>query len=93
VRDELGQLHKIVDTVEVCLRHAHEEKAQATHAIKKAHEEIIEQRQAVQQEKNALQEKFEDRVKIQKDKEKLLAKKIGIEEAINRAFLSMTGLD
>jgi hypothetical protein len=48
----------------------------------------------VQQEKNALQSKFEeDRVNIQKEKEKLLAKKIGIEEAVNRAFLSITILE
>jgi hypothetical protein len=43
---------------------------QATHALKKSQEEIIEQCQATQQEKNALQEKFEeDRAKIQKEKE------------------------
>jgi VIT1/CCC1 family predicted Fe2+/Mn2+ transporter len=48
----------------------------------------------VQQEKNSLQSQFEeDRVKIQKEKEQLLAKQIGIEEAINRAFFSMTGLE
>jgi hypothetical protein len=48
----------------------------------------------MQQEKNALQEKIEeDRAKIQKEKEQLLAKKIGIEEAINRAFLSVTDLE
>jgi VIT1/CCC1 family predicted Fe2+/Mn2+ transporter len=94
VGDESVQLRKIVDTVEVCLRHAQEEKAQATQALKKAQEEIIEQRQAAQQEKNALQEKFEeDRAKIQKEKEQLLAKQIGIEEAVNRAFLSVTGLE
>jgi hypothetical protein len=92
--DESVQLRKIVDTVEVCLRHAQEEKAQATQALKKAQEEIIEQRQAAQQEKNALQEKFEeDRAKVQKEKEQLLVKQIGIEEAVNRAFLSVTGLE
>jgi hypothetical protein len=32
-------------------------------------------------------------VKIQKEKEQLLAKKIGIEEAVKRAFLSMTDLE
>ena len=48
----------------------------------------------MQQEKNALQEKFEeDRVKIQEEKEKLLAKKIGIEEEVNREFLSVTNLE
>jgi hypothetical protein len=58
-------LRKIVDTVEVCLQRAQEEKVQATQALKKAQEEIIEQRQAAQQEKNALQEKFEeDRAKV-----------------------------
>jgi hypothetical protein len=49
---------------------------------------------AVQQERDALQEKLEeDRVKIQKEKEQLLVKQIGIEEAVNRAFLSVTGLE
>ena len=67
---------------------------QATQALKKAHEEIIEQREAAQQEKNALQEKFEeDRTKIQKEKEQLFVKQIGIEEAVKRAFHSMNGLD
>jgi hypothetical protein len=48
----------------------------------------------VQQEKNALQEKFEeDRVKIQKEKEKFLAKQIGIEEAVNKALLSVISLE
>jgi VIT1/CCC1 family predicted Fe2+/Mn2+ transporter len=48
----------------------------------------------VQQEKDTLQAKFgEDRAKIQKEKEQLLAKQIGIEEAIKRAFLSVTGLE
>jgi hypothetical protein len=56
--------------------------------------EFIEQRQAMQQEKNSLQEKFEeDRAKIQKEKEQLLTKKIGIEEAVNKAFRSVTGLE
>jgi hypothetical protein len=92
--DESVQLHKIVDIVEVRLRRAQEEKAQATQALKKAQEEIIEQRQAAQQEKNSLQAKFEeDRAKVQKEKEQLLAKQIEIEEAVNRAFLSVTNLE
>ena len=53
VGDESIQLYKIDDIVEVRLRHAQEEKVQATQALKKAQEEIIEQRQATQQEKNA----------------------------------------
>jgi hypothetical protein len=35
----------------------------------------------------------EDRMKIQKEKEKLLAKQTRIEEAVNRAFHSVTGLE
>jgi hypothetical protein len=67
---------------------------QATQALKKAQEEIIEQRQAAQQEKNVLQAKFEeDRVKIEKKKENLLVKQIGIEEEVNRAFLFVTSLE
>jgi hypothetical protein len=92
--DEPVQLCKIADTVEVCLWKAQEETTQATQALKQAQEEVIEQRRAAQQEKDAIQEKFEeDRVKIQKEKEQLLAKQIGIEEAVNRAFHSVTGLE
>jgi hypothetical protein len=92
--NEPVQLRKIADTVEVCLRKAQEETMQATQALKQAQEEIIEQRRAAQQEKDTLQAKFEeDRAKIQKEKEKLLAKQIGIEEAVNRAFRSVTGLE
>jgi 3-methyladenine DNA glycosylase Mpg len=48
----------------------------------------------MQQEKNALQEKFEeDRAKIQKEKEHFLTKKIGIEEAVNRALRFVIGLE
>jgi hypothetical protein len=48
----------------------------------------------MQQEKNSFQEKFEeDRVKIQKEKEQLLAKQIGIEEAVNRSFFYVTNLE
>jgi VIT1/CCC1 family predicted Fe2+/Mn2+ transporter len=94
VGDESVQLRKIADTIVVCLRHTQEEKAQATQALKKAREEIIEQCQAAQQEKNALQEKFEeDREKIQKEKENLLAKQVGIEEIVNISFHFMTGLE
>jgi hypothetical protein len=65
--DELVQLHKITDTVKVCLQKAQEETTQATQALKQAQEEIIEQRRAAQQEKDTIQEKFEeDREKIQK---------------------------
>jgi chromosome segregation ATPase len=92
--DESVQLRRIADIVEVRLRKAEEVTAQATQALKQAQEEIIEQRRAAQQEKEAIQEKFDkDREKIQKEKEQLLAKQIGIEEAVNRAFLSVTGLE
>jgi hypothetical protein len=92
--NEPVQLHQIANTVEVHLQKAQEETTQATQALKQAQEEIIEQRRAAQQEKDTLQAKFEeDRAKIQKEKEKLLAKQIGIEEAVNKAFLSVTGLE
>jgi len=43
---------------------------QATEALKKEHEEIIEHHRVAQKEKEAIQAKFdEDRAKIQKDKE------------------------
>jgi hypothetical protein len=67
---------------------------QATQALNKAQEEIIEHRQAAQQEKDTLQAKFEeDRAKIKKEKDKLLMKQIGIEEVVNKAFHSMIGLE
>lgn len=67
---------------------------QVTQALNKAQEETIEHRWAVQQEKDAIQVKFEeDREKIQKEKEQLLEKQITIEEAVNRAFRSVTSLD
>ena len=44
--DESVQLRKIADIVKVCLQHAQEEKVQATQALKKSHEEIIEQHQS-----------------------------------------------
>jgi hypothetical protein len=92
--DESVQLRRIVDLVEVHLRKVEEVTVQATQALKHTHEEIIEQRQAAQQEKEAIQEKFDkERTKIQKEKEKLLAKQIGIEEAVNRAFHSVTSLE
>jgi hypothetical protein len=92
--DEPVQLRKIADRVEVHLWKAQEETTQATQALKQAQEEIIEQRRAAQQEKDTLQAKFEeDRAKIQKEKEQLLAKQIGIEEVVNRSFLSVTGLE
>jgi hypothetical protein len=94
VGDEPVQLRKIADTVEAHLRKEEEATVQATQALKKAQEDIIEQRQAAQQEKDALQVKFDkDRAKLQKEKEQLLVKQIGIEEAVNRAFLSVTGLE
>jgi hypothetical protein len=35
----------------------------------------------------------EDNAKFQKEKEQLLTKQVGIEEAVNRAFLSVTDLE
>ena len=49
VGDKSVQLRRIVDLVEVHLRKEEEVIAQATQALKHAHEEIIEQCQAVQQ--------------------------------------------
>jgi hypothetical protein len=92
--DELVQLRRIVDLVKVRLQKEEEVKTQATQALKHAHKEIIEQHQAAQQEKKTIQEKFDkENTKIQKKKEKLLAKQIGIEEAVNKEFLSVTSLE
>jgi hypothetical protein len=92
--NEPVQLCQIANMVEVCLQKVWEEIAHATQALNKKQKGIIEQHQAAQQEKDTLQEKFEEeRVKIQKEKEQLLAKQIGIEKAVNKAFRSMTGLE
>jgi hypothetical protein len=59
--DELVQLHRIADTVEVHLQKEEEATTKATQALKK----IIEKHQAAQQEKEAIQAKFDkDREKI-----------------------------
>ena len=73
--DESVQLCRIVDIVEVHLRKEEEVTTQATQALKKAQEEIIEKLRAAQQEKEAIHEKFDrDRARIQKEKEHLLTK-------------------
>jgi hypothetical protein len=92
--DEPIQLCKIADIVEVRIWKVQEQTTQATQALKQAQKEIIEQCRVATQEKEAIQAKFEEeRAKTQKEKEKLLAKQIRIEEAVNRAFHSMTGLE
>jgi hypothetical protein len=92
--DESVQLHRISNIVKVRLRKAEEVTTQATQALKKSHEDIIEKRRVAHQEKEDIQEKFDkDRETIQKEKEQLLAKQIGIEEDVNRAFRSVIGLE
>jgi hypothetical protein len=58
--DDPIQLQRIADVTEAFLRHAQEEKEQATVALKQAHEEVVEQRGVAQQEKDDLQTKFEE---------------------------------
>jgi cystathionine beta-lyase/cystathionine gamma-synthase len=58
VGEESVQLCKTIDTFEIRLRHAQEEKEQVTQALNKVQEEIIEQHRATQQEKDSLQENF-----------------------------------
>jgi hypothetical protein len=63
--DELAQLCRLIDVIEARLHHVHEEKEQATEALKQVHEESLEQCQVAQQDKDDLQPKFaEDREKI-----------------------------
>jgi DNA anti-recombination protein RmuC len=73
---ELGgeptQLRKIIDATKAHLRHMWEEKEQATVALEKEQDEIIEQCRVAQQEKDDLQINFEeDRAQIQQEKEKM----------------------
>jgi hypothetical protein len=92
--DEPAQLCRLADATEVHLRRVEEEKEHATKALKQVQEEDMEQHQVAQQEKDALQAKFiEDRAQIQQDKEQLIAKQVGVKEAINRALCSVTGLE
>jgi VIT1/CCC1 family predicted Fe2+/Mn2+ transporter len=63
-------------------------------ALKKEQEEVIEQCRFAQQENDDLQTKFEEeRAQIQQEKEKLLAEKVEVKEAVSRALHSVTGLD
>jgi hypothetical protein len=57
-------------------------------------EVLLEQRRVAEKEKVALQTKFEeDKAQIQQEKEKLLAEKFEVKEAINRALHSVTDLE
>jgi VIT1/CCC1 family predicted Fe2+/Mn2+ transporter len=71
-----------------------EEIEQATEALKKVQEVLIEKHSVAQQEKDDLQTKFEEeKAQIQQEKEKLLTEQLGVKEAVSRALHSMTGLE
>jgi hypothetical protein len=53
--DELAQLRRVADVVEVRLRRAQEEAEQATQALKQVQGVLIEQRRVAEQKKVALQ--------------------------------------
>jgi hypothetical protein len=93
VGDEPAQLCRLADSIEARLRWVQEEKEQATEALKQSKEEALEQHRVAQQEKDDLQVKFaEDKAQIQKEKEQLLAKQMGVKEAVTRALRSVSGL-
>jgi hypothetical protein len=58
--DEPTQLFKLAYVTKGRLRHTQEETKQATKALKKVQEVVIEQLQVAQQEKVSLQTKFEE---------------------------------
>jgi hypothetical protein len=63
-------------------------------ALKKAQEEVIEQRKVAQQEKAALQAKFEEeKAQIHHEKEQLLVEQVGVKQAVSRALRSLMGLE
>jgi hypothetical protein len=95
--DDPSQLHQLDDAIEARLHrvvHAQEETEQATHALKQVQGIIVEQCRVAEQEKVSLQENFEeDKVQMQQEKEQLLAEKLKVKEALNRALLFVTGLE
>jgi hypothetical protein len=92
--DEPAQLHRLADAVEARLRRAQEETEQATQALKQVQGIIVEQHRVAEQEKVALQAKFEEeKVQMQQEKEQLLAEKLEVKEAVNRALCSVIGLE
>jgi hypothetical protein len=92
--DEPAQLRRLADVVEARLRRAQEEIEQATQALKQVQGVIIEQCRVAEQEKVSLQAKFEEeKAQMQQEKEQLLAEKLEVKEAVNRALHSVTGLE
>jgi hypothetical protein len=92
--DEPTQLRRLADATEARLRHTQEEIEQATQALKQVQEVIVEQCRVAEQEKVSLQTKFEEeKAQIQQEKEQLLAEQLEVQEAVNRALRSVTGLE
>jgi hypothetical protein len=57
-------------------------------------EVVVEQRRIAEKENVSLQTKFEEeKAQIQQEKEQLLAEQLEVKEAVNKALLSMTGLE
>jgi hypothetical protein len=87
---EPAQLHRLVETVEAHLQGTQEETEQATQALVKVQEVLVEQHQATKQEKIHLQEKFdEEKAQLQQGKDQLLTEQLEVKEAIRKALLSM----
>jgi hypothetical protein len=92
--DEPTQLHRLVDEVKARLHHAQEEIEQATQALKQVQGILVEQCRVAEQEKVSLQVKFEEeKVQMQQEREQFLAEQLEVKEAVNRALLSVTGLE
>jgi hypothetical protein len=92
--DEPTQLCRLDDVTKAHLHRAQVEKDQATIALKQAQEEMVEQRRVAQKEKENLQSEFEEeRAQAKQEKEQFLTKQLGVKEAVDKAFLSMTGLE
>jgi hypothetical protein len=92
--DEPAQLHRIADTVEAHLRRAQEETTQATQALTQVQGVLVEQRSAAEWENISLQAKWdEEKAQLQQGKEQLLAEKLAVKEAVNRALRSVTVIE
>jgi hypothetical protein len=92
--DEQAQLRQLVDAIEAHLHRIQEAIAQDTQDLKQVEGIIVEQRRVAEQEKVSLQAKFEeDKAQMQQEKEQLLAEKLKLKEAINKALHSVEGLE
>jgi hypothetical protein len=92
--DEPAQLRRLADATEAHLRRAQEETEQATQGLEASARSNSRTTRVAEQEKVSLQTKFEEeKAQIQQEKEQFLAEQLEVQEAVNRALHSVTGLE